>query len=368
MRNTITVPERKHRRRLAWYIGKVFLWAMTRETIHGQENFPKDGPYIVAGNHRGIMEVFLMVSACPKNIEVLGAGDIPLDRRYRYLADYYGYIPYKRGQMDRQALMTAEKILEQGRVVGIFPEGGIWKAARKSAHRGVAWLSFASGAPVVPVGFGGINQAVWRSFRFKNPKLETWIGKPIPLPERDPSIPRKKQMELHAEHILDQIDTLIPDWDKQDQVEPEWEEYELHVWVTEPGRPAENRAGDIQHPDVLAHFFHIPVMMDALYYNLKRHSVKPLRRFLKVHRAEDVYRAVCVVLGYVRRTNPAFFSYRLGDDIAETLERALISLREVARDAAGVDAKLRMVPIYRYRMPGQGESVELRKPRPARRF
>jgi 1-acyl-sn-glycerol-3-phosphate acyltransferase len=368
MRNTITVPERKHRRRIAWYIGKFVLWAFTRETIHGQENFPRRGPYIVAGNHRGIMEVFLMVSACPHNIEVLGAGDIPLDRRYRYLADYYGYIPYKRGQMDRQALMTAEKVLEQGRVVGIFPEGGIWKAARKSAHRGVAWLSFASGAPVVPVGFAGINQAVWRMVRLQNPKLETWVGKPIPLPKRDRSVPRKKQMEIHAEYILDRIDTLIPDWDKGDQTEPEWEEYELHVWVTEPGKHSENAGGDVKNPEVLAHFFHIPVMMDALYYNLKRHVVKPLRTFLRVHKADDVYRAVCVVLGYVRRTNPAFFSYRLGDETAVELEQALISLREIARGAARRNATIRIVPIYRYRRPGHDEVIELRKPRPARRF
>ncbi|MGM0673609.1 MAG: lysophospholipid acyltransferase family protein, partial [Spirochaetota bacterium] len=297
MRNQIVVPERRYRRRLAWYLGKAFLWALTRVTIRGRENFPSNGPFIVAGNHRGIMEVFLMVVACPRNIEVLGAGDIPLDRRYRYLANYYGYIPYRRGQMDRQALMTAQKVLEQGRVVGIFPEGGIWKAARKSAHRGVAWLSFASGAPVVPAGFAGVYQSIWRAVRLKNPHLETWIGKPIPLPERDTSIPRKKQMELHAEHILDQIDALIPDWDKMDHEEPEWEEYELHLWVSEPGRQSEDRAADVEHPEVLANFFHIPVMIDAVYYNLKRRAVKPLRTFLKVHSAADVHRAVCVLLG-----------------------------------------------------------------------
>jgi 1-acyl-sn-glycerol-3-phosphate acyltransferase len=368
MRNTISVPERKHIRRLAWVIGKVILWAFTRETIHGQENFPESGPYIVAGNHRGIMEVFLMVSACPRNIEVLGAGDIPLDRRYRYFADLYGYIPYKRGQMDRKALMTAEKILEQGRVVGIFPEGGIWKAARKSAHRGVAWLSFASGAPVVPVGFAGVHEAIWRAVRLQDPKLETWIGKPIPLPERDPSVPRKKQMEAHAEYILDHIDALIPDWDKDEHLEPEWSEYELHVWVTEPGGTAENRAGQIPHPEVLVNFFHIPVMMDALYYNLKRHLVKPLRNFLKVHRAEAVARAVAVVLGYVRRTNPAFFTYRLGDDVAARLEEALIGLRNVATAAAERNARMRIVPIYRYRMPEATDVVELRSPKSARRF
>ncbi len=368
MRNTVSVPARRYRRRLAWYIGKFLLWAMTRETIYGRENFPEKGPYIVAGNHRGIMEVFLMVSASPHNIEVLGAGDIPLDRRYRYFADLYGYIPYKRGQMDRKALMTAEKVLEENRVVGIFPEGGIWKAARKSAHRGVAWLSFASGAPVVPVGFAGIYEAMWRMATLQNPKLEAWIGKPIPLPERDPSLARKKQMELHAEYILDRIDALIPDWDKEVHVEPEWEEYDLHVWVTEPHGHPENRAADIVHSEVLVRFLHTPVMIDALYFNLKRRAVKPLRRFLKVYSAAAVHRAACVVLGYVRRTNPAFFTYRLGDETAAQLEEALISLRKVAAEAAARGAKMRTVPIYRYRMPGESEVVELRSPKSARRF
>jgi hypothetical protein len=175
-------------------------------------------------------------------------------------------------------------------------------------------------------------------------------------------------MEAHAEYILDHIDALIPDWDKDEHLEPEWSEYELHVWVTEPGGTAENRAGQIPHPEVLVNFFHIPVMMDALYYNLKRHLVKPLRNFLKVHRAEAVARAVAVVLGYVRRTNPAFFTYRLGDDVAARLEEALIGLRNVATAAAERNARMRIVPIYRYRMPEATDVVELRSPKSARRF
>ncbi|MFP3960238.1 MAG: lysophospholipid acyltransferase family protein [Spirochaetaceae bacterium] len=368
MRNTITVPERRYRRRIACYIGKFLLWALTRQTVHGAENFPRKDPFIVAGNHRGIMEVFLMVSVCPRNLEILGAGDIPLDKRYRYIADYYGYIPYRRGQMDRKALMTAEKVLEKGRVVGIFPEGGIWKAARKSAHRGVAWLSFSSGAPVVPVGFGGVHEAIHRALRLRHPRLETWIGRPIPVPERDPSKPRKQQMEEHAEYILDHIDALIPDWDKGGRAEPEWEDFELELWVSDPGGREVNRAAEITDPETLSRFFHIPVMLDAVYYNLKRRAVKPLRRFGRPHSAGDIYRAACVVLGYVRRTNPAFFTYRLGDETAEALERALVSLRGVAAEAAGYGGRIRIVPVYRYRMPGWSEAVEVRKPRSARRF
>ncbi|MGM0675294.1 MAG: hypothetical protein ACQETQ_11415, partial [Spirochaetota bacterium] len=103
-------------------------------------------------------------------------------------------------------------------------------------------------------------------------------------------------------------------------------------------------------------------------YNLKRRAVKPLRTFLKVHSAADVHRAVCVLLGYVRRTNTAFFTYRLGDETAEALEQSLISLRNIAAEAAERRGKIRIVPVYRYRMPHAPDTVELRKPKSARRF
>jgi len=379
---TVLLPERRYRRRAAKPLARVLLRWFTRHRAFGLEHFPRRGPYIVAGNHRGIMEVFLMVAVCPRHMEVLGAGDIPLDPRYRFLADLYGYIPYKRGQMDRDALTTAARALRQGRVVGIFPEGGIWKAGTKSAHRGVAWLSFTTGAPVVPVGFGGVYRAIGRALRLQPPYLETWVGPPIPKPPRSAGMTRRDHMTAHAHRILEVIEDLVPEWDKDEHVGPEEEHFELEVRCGD-----RDRSGMIAHSAVLAEFFHTPVLIDVLYTNLKRRGVAPFRRFGRPHPPGEIARAASIVLGYTIRTNPAFFTYRLGDETAAKLTESLVSLRRLALEPAGEhsprdrsprdgthpgaqrdEPNMVIVPIHRFRMPGDAEWTVRRHPPKIDRF
>ncbi len=314
------------------------------------------------------MEVALMMMACPAQVEVIGAGDIPLDRRYRYFAKIYGYIPYSRGQLDRKALRVAQHVLESGGVVGIFPEGGIWQAARKSAHSGVSFLSFSTGAAVVPVGFGGVAEGLYKAFHLHNPRLEANVGELIPVERRDRSLSRKQEMEHFAEIVLDHIEALIPEWDRKLHVMPEWEEYELRLSLR-GSTGAEERAEDqLYRPEILARFFHLPVLLNALYFNLKRRRVRPLRKMNHYLRPDEVQRAVAVVLGYVRRTNPPFFTYRLGADYAQELEKSLISLRNLARRAGLEKKRIHISPIKRKKIRGRSRVQELRHPVFSRRL
>jgi hypothetical protein len=85
-------------------------------------------------------------------------------------------------------------------------------------------------------------------------------------------------------------------------------------------------------------------------------------------RPSDVARAISVVLGYVRITNPPFFSYRLGAEYAREVQAALVSLRDLARRAELEKKRIRITPIKRTKMPGSPRVRELRKPVFSRRL
>jgi 1-acyl-sn-glycerol-3-phosphate acyltransferase len=266
--------------------------------------------------------------------------------------------------MDRPALGTAARVLREGGVVGIFPEGGIWKAGEKSAHRGVAWLSFTTGAPVVPVGFGGVYRAIGRAIRLEKPRLETWVGTPIAVPIRPKGTTRRDHMTAHAQRVLQEIDALVPAWDKEEHVEPEEELFDLEVRVGE-----REYRDSIAHPEILSEFFHTPVLVDVLYTNLKRHGVSPFRHFGRAYPPRGIAYAVAIILGYTIRTNPAFFTYRLGDEKAQRLTEALHSLRNLALQLAKGDGEgMRIVPIHRFRMPGASQWIVRRHPPKIERF
>jgi 1-acyl-sn-glycerol-3-phosphate acyltransferase len=59
-------------------------------------------------------------------------------------------------------------------VIGIFPKGGIWNDKKKRAKTGNSWLSYKSGAPVIPVAFIGMKCSLKKASSFRNQKLK-WL-------------------------------------------------------------------------------------------------------------------------------------------------------------------------------------------------
>lgn len=357
-------------RRIFHIIGNLVLRRLTRTTIRGIENIPPQGPYIVAGNHRGIMEVALMLSVVTESIEIIGAGDIPLDRRYRYFARWYGYIPYRRGLLDRTALARARSILEHGGIVGIFPEGGIWKTGRKGVQRGVGWLSSTSGAPVVPVGFGGITEGIHKTITLSYPRFEARVGKPL-YPESTNGDRRSRATTAEfADHVMERIDQLIPEWDRGIDSPLFLEEYRLELYYREGVKPnrtdrliTANRVDNrLYRPDLLSLLFHLPVLLNTLYFNLKRRGLRPLRYPGRWHCASDLTRAIGIVLGYTMRRNSAFFSYRLGSHRAGELERALWSWYRLVKEAHPKRAQFLFVPIKRTQRTAHDSIEESQQP------
>ena len=175
----IKYPRRKFIRAILISIGKLLIRSLTRFKITGIDNFPRSGPFIVAGNHVAALEPMLMVLYTPSSIELLGTGDIPLDPNLAGFAKLYGYIPIFRGAIDQTGLKMALSVLSQEGVIGIFPEGGIWDNNKKQAKTGVSWLSYKSGAPIVPVGFIGMKKSIKNILLLKRPKIEMNIGEVI---------------------------------------------------------------------------------------------------------------------------------------------------------------------------------------------
>ena len=104
-RDLAKYPRRRFRRGILRVVGRFVIRLMTKFEIEGKENIPETGPYILAGNHVSAMEVILMALFSKHQIEILGAGDIPLDPNLAPFASYHGFIPISRGhagQIDRE--------------------------------------------------------------------------------------------------------------------------------------------------------------------------------------------------------------------------------------------------------------------------
>ena len=357
----LNYPRRQFVRNMIRGAGRVLGALTTRTHITGRENLPEKGPLIIVGNHIAVIEVGLMATYVPYPIEIMAAGDIPLDPRYRWMADLWGIIPIRRGSMDRQGMTMALDVLEQGGVVGMFPEGGIWEATLRQARQGVAWLSAKANAPVVPIGFGGIEGAVSQIGRFRRPHLTMNIGKIIPPARTDGAArSRKDALQQNADLIMDRITELIPEDERRVRKQTYIAETFDFTWdLTTPDGLAINVPSDIEIVDKrgLSKLFHRPVMMDVFNRNL-RLPVRPLVNLRRPNNPADYASAIQSILGYLE-TNPYFFHYRFGHEEGDAMMRGLTQLLSATQWMAEhyPNSTLRLKPIRRYTLVDTNQEI-----------
>lgn len=123
----------------------------------GLENVPQDKgtKYIVAINHTSAIDPIIV--ACPKELPPLHfMAKVELFKNpfgAWFLTHMYAF-PVKRGKGDTSAIEYGEKILNEGHVMAICPEGKRIKdkgGVPQKAKAGVAIIAKATGADVLPV-------------------------------------------------------------------------------------------------------------------------------------------------------------------------------------------------------------------------
>ncbi|PFG43485.1 1-acyl-sn-glycerol-3-phosphate acyltransferase [Isoptericola jiangsuensis] len=138
-----------------------------RPWTKGLENVPSEGGAILASNHLAVIDSFVLPIVLDRQVKFLGKSDYFTGRglRGRVVAGFMrgvGTIPVDRsgGKASEAALHTGLRVLSDGDLFGIYPEGTRSPDGRLYRGKtGVARLALESGAPVVPVAMIGTDVA-----------------------------------------------------------------------------------------------------------------------------------------------------------------------------------------------------------------
>jgi 1-acyl-sn-glycerol-3-phosphate acyltransferase len=135
------------------WISKIILCFIFRIEVIGIKNFPKTGPVIVAANHKSNYDPLILSSIFNRKIHFLAKKELFQRRMTNWLFQKLHAIP-----VDRQSgiairpVRRSLKVIENGEVLGIFPEGKRCKnEERVKPKKGVAFLGVKTGAPVLPI-------------------------------------------------------------------------------------------------------------------------------------------------------------------------------------------------------------------------
>lgn len=135
-----------------------WLWLFFWPKVEGLENIPESGPAILASNHLSFSDSIFLPLVVKRRVTFVakaeyftgtglkgwisraffsGTGQIPMDR--------------SGGEAAQAALNTGARVLQEGKLFGIYPEGTRSPDGRLyKGKTGVARLALLTGAPVIP--------------------------------------------------------------------------------------------------------------------------------------------------------------------------------------------------------------------------
>ncbi len=165
----------------------------------GVENIPKEGGVLLCSNHISVIDPIVVGIMCPRPVHYMAKDELFQVPVLGGIVRKCNAFPVKRGFSDREALRTGLKLLKDGNVFGLFPEGTRSKTGELGKGlSGAGFFALRTEAYVVPCAVIG----PYKSLK----KLKMVYGKPIDMTEMRQT---KASAEQVTELIMSEIDKLI---------------------------------------------------------------------------------------------------------------------------------------------------------------
>jgi 1-acyl-sn-glycerol-3-phosphate acyltransferase len=185
--------------RLCRLILRILFWVLYRLETRGVSNIPLKGPVILCSNHRSLQDPITLGVWVPRKVHYMAKAELFRVPLFGQLIKAVGAFPVKRSGVSKEAIRTAISLLQEGHVLGIFPEGTRNETVGMG-KRGAVTMAIRSKALVVPVALVG----EYRPFR----KMLAIYGTPIDLsPYADQST--TESMEEATDLIMSRIREML---------------------------------------------------------------------------------------------------------------------------------------------------------------
>ena len=197
-------------------VGRTAYRCLTRVDIASLEGLPASGPLIIASNHLSNADPPLIASwltpALGRSVHWMAkqeALDWPVAGAFLKANGCFGI---RRGAADTEAFRLAKRVLDDGRILGTFPEGTRSPTGRlQKGKEGVTLLAIRSGAPVLPVAVWGTERLWPRGSKVPRPggRVHLRVGAPFVL-ERLTVDGRREDLETVTGRLMARIAELLP--------------------------------------------------------------------------------------------------------------------------------------------------------------
>lgn len=181
------------------------------KVIHA-ERIPRDGSVVLCSNHISLVDPVHLAIAIPhRQIHFMAKEELFHSRLFGGILRGVGAFPVKRGRGDVDAMKAAYEVLNQQKIMGIFPEGTRSKTGELGRGKaGAAILAYRAGADILPVAI--VCHGKPRIFK----RVKIVFGEIVPVDSMNIKEGTLNEYRKAIGHIMDPIRSMIEQYRAED--------------------------------------------------------------------------------------------------------------------------------------------------------
>lgn len=162
--------------KIAVIICKSLLRLIYKVEVEGDASLSSVKGCIVYANHTCYLDPVVMGCFTDRQVRFMAKKELYKHSFFRYILLKLGTFPVRRGEADISAIKTSLKLLKNGEILGMFPEGTRSKGKMPAdAEPGLSMIAIKAKVPVIPI-------AILSNYRIFS-KIKMFIGEPVYLEE-----------------------------------------------------------------------------------------------------------------------------------------------------------------------------------------
>jgi len=210
---------------ISLFIARLIMKVLFRAESAGLETLPKKGPFVAVINHNSLLDVLSMALVLrpkdrPRAMVKYEMFRIPV---LKWWLKAVGCFPVARGASDQQAFQQAVRVLKEGGMFYIAPEGTrkVRPGEKRRIHTGFVRLAQTVRCPVVPIAVAGTRRVLPPGAWFPRlwVKVKVRIGEPVELPYVEPTLENRDKLQAQAEWVMEQVYAMVREMEGVGRIE-----------------------------------------------------------------------------------------------------------------------------------------------------
>jgi 1-acyl-sn-glycerol-3-phosphate acyltransferase len=178
--------------------------------VQGKENVLPTGPMVIVINHTHFIDPVIPAAVLRPDIFPMAKAEV-FEGKFRWIFNWYGSFPVRRGEADMNALKHAFKLLRAGHIVLMAPEGTRARSGGlQPAHEGVALIASRANVPVLPIAqWGGRGVFESNIKKLRKTTIHTRIGAPLMIKKFERK-PTREDIRATTDEIMYSLAAMLP--------------------------------------------------------------------------------------------------------------------------------------------------------------